>query len=234
MNKFKKSTIAIAFAAISAFSFSAIAQNNATDNSTTVKTEKSVCTPGSSKCDGKKDKCDGKKDKCDRKKSDNTKNADCRKASKKDKSTASKARKNPFEGLNLTAEQQSKIDALNAERKQAAENAKKERSEAKANRTADKKEKQNLTAEQKQAMKAKKAEEMKQRAERRNAERRDYLNSVKSILTPEQYQTYLENSYLSHHAGRKAGMRGKDGKGMKQHARKAGKPNAKNRQRNNG
>lgn len=224
MNKFKKSTIAIAFAAISAFSFSAIAQNNATDNSTAVKTEKSVCTPGSDKCDGKTDKCDSKKSgKCDGKNG----KRDCQKACKKDKSTASKERKNPFEGLNLTAEQQSKIDALNAERKQAAENARKERSEAKANRTADKKEKQNLTAEQRQAMKAQKATEMKQRAERRNAERRDYLNSIKSILTPEQYQTYLENNYLSHHAGRKAGMRGKDGKGMKQHARGANKPNAK-------
>ncbi len=75
----------------------------------------------------------------------------------------------PFDGLNLTAEQQAKLkeitpcgnrDSKKAD-KEAREQARKERREAAQN------------------------------------SRREYLNKVKSILTPEQYTQFLENSYLN-------------------------------------
>lgn len=72
----------------------------------------------------------------------------------------------PFAGLNLTADQQTKLQALNADRqkkaKDARANAQKQRSEAKD--------------------------------ARKNA-RKEYLAQVKSILTPEQYVQFLENNY---------------------------------------
>lgn len=127
------------------------------------------------KCDkGKKGECDGKKE--------------CKGA-------------NPFEGITLTADQQTKIDALKAE-------CKANREKCKAEKRAEKAEKK---AEKKAAMEQ-------ARAERKQA-KRDYLNKVKGILTPDQYVVFLENIVVSdapqggpRPGGRPAGkgMKGKD------------------------
>ena len=87
--------------------------------------------------------------------------------------------KNPFEGLNLTADQQKKLDALAAERKAARENEKKASRETR--------EKAKATA----------------KANRR-AERKAELDKIKAILSPEQYVTYLENLVLDGRGGKHA------------------------------
>lgn len=74
----------------------------------------------------------------------------------------------PFDGLNLSADQQTKLKALADQRKA-------DREKAKADR---KQERKDLRAE----MKGRRAE---------------YLAQVKAILTPEQYVQFLENEYLS-------------------------------------
>lgn len=79
---------------------------------------------------------------------------------------------NPFEGLNLTAEQQTKIDALKAECKAGREKAQAD----------------------------KKADRQKQRTDRadaRKAQRSEMLAKVKAILTPEQYVQFLENNFVN-------------------------------------
>lgn len=95
-------------------------------------------------------------------------------APKKERATKDKTGKrgadapNPFEGLNLSAEQQSKLDALKAE--------------CNANREAQAKQRQ-------EAKQAKKEGACKARTEQ--------LAKIKEILTPEQYVKFLENSYLN-------------------------------------
>lgn len=100
---------------------------------------------------------------------------------------------NAFEGITLTSDQQTKLDALKAD--------------CKANR---------------EKCKAyKKAAKEQARADRKQA-KRDYLNKVKGILTPDQYVVFLENIVVSdgprdgmrpggHHAGKQP----KGGKDMK-------------------
>lgn len=105
---------------------------------------------------------------------------------------------NPFEGLNLSADQQAKLDALQAEQKAARD----------AKRTADKTKKQEARNAQKEAKKA---------------ERKAQLDKIKAILTPEQYVTFLENQYLTGHGASKAAKPGKQGKQGKQRAGKQGK-----------
>lgn len=79
-----------------------------------------------------------------------------------------KAAYNPFAGLNLTEQQQAKLDALKQEKQAAKEAAKKDK------------------ADRKQADRAKAQQS-----------RADDLAKIKAILTPEQYVTFLENNYLS-------------------------------------
>lgn len=79
---------------------------------------------------------------------------------------------NPFEGLNLTADQQAKLEAL------------KQNCPAKAERQ--KADKQSKNDEQKANMKAQRAQG-----------KRDFLAQVKGILTPEQYVQFLENSFVN-------------------------------------
>lgn len=97
---------------------------------------------------------------------------------------------NAFEGINLTADQQSKLDALKAD-------CKAKREQYKADR---------------------KAAKDQARTDRKQA-KRDYLNRVKGILTPDQYVVFLENIVVSdapkggprpngYHNGK--GMKGKD------------------------
>lgn len=84
-----------------------------------------------------------------------------------------------FEGITLTPDQQTKLQELNASRAKAAK-------------------------ERKEAAKA----ERKAKGDNKKAARKDYLNSVKSVLTPEQYVIFLENAYVN--APAKMGTR--DGK----------------------
>lgn len=79
---------------------------------------------------------------------------------------------NPFEGLNLTADQQTKLEALKKECKEA-RMAKAETRQKQAQ------ERKNVNREE-----AKKA-------------RTEELAKIKAILTPEQYVKFLENSYLT-------------------------------------
>ncbi|MCM1356858.1 MAG: hypothetical protein NC212_10690 [Staphylococcus sp.] len=85
---------------------------------------------------------------------------------------------NPFAGLNLTEQQQSQLKALNCP------NVKGKQC------------KQQSSKDERQAQKQQKAQQ-KQQA------RKDYLAQVKSILTPEQYVQFLENSYLERGARQK-------------------------------
>lgn len=117
-----------------------------------------IFAAGSSVCFAANDKKDEKKQatectqqkKCDK---------ECRKAM------------NPFEGLNLTADQQAKIEALKANCPMKADKQK-----------ADKQDK-----------KDRKAEMMQKRIQGK----RDFLAQLKGILTPEQYVTFLENSFVN-------------------------------------
>lgn len=112
-----------------------------------------------------------------------------------------------FEGLNLTADQKTKLEALQ-------NNFAKERQAAKLAKEAAKKNKdskKNLTDEQKRQMKEEK------NAKRLEA-RKQYLAGIKSILTPEQYNQFLENNYLS-----KGGSKDSKGHGMKMQGKHGGK-----------
>lgn len=85
---------------------------------------------------------------------------------------------NPFEGLNLTADQQTKLEALKKECKEA-RMAKAETRQKQAQ------ERKNVNREE-----AKKA-------------RTEELAKIKAILTPEQYVKFLENNYLTGRHGKK-------------------------------
>ncbi|MDE6485798.1 MAG: hypothetical protein K2L14_10455 [Duncaniella sp.] len=101
-----------------------------------------------------------------------------------------------FEGITLTPDQQTKLQELKASRAKAAK-------------------------EKKEAAKA----ERKAKGEANKSDRKDYLNSIKGVLTPEQYVIFLENAYVN--APAKIGNR--DGKAraikgaMKAHDGKKGK-----------
>lgn len=86
-----------------------------------------------------------------------------------------KPKKSPFDGINLTADQKTRLEALKTqqitERKQAAE-------------------------QKKATAKAARQQKMAERAKRDSLKREEklsYLHKVKDILTPEQYVIYLEN-----------------------------------------
>lgn len=81
---------------------------------------------------------------------------------------------NPFAGIELTAEQQAAMKALNEKYQKAAKENQKAKSEAK-----------------------------KQEGKDRRESKKAYLNDLKQILTPEQYTTYLENQVLNAPNGRK-------------------------------
>lgn len=102
--------------------------------------------------------------------------------SKEDKNSKKevKPRFNPFEGLNLTSEQQEKLKVL----RQGLGNAmpKKEK--------LSKEQKKSITAEQKKQMKA-------ERKAKKLEVKKNYLTGVKEILTPDQYVMYLENIYIN-------------------------------------
>lgn len=110
-----------------------------------------------------------------------------------------------FESLNLTDAQKTKLEQLNEARR--AEMQKK--AEAKKAAKDDRK-KEQLTAEQKQQRKA-------EMQTKRKEAKQNYLNSLKSILTPEQYTKFLENNFMMAGNNHKKDMKkgGKHGKGSK-------------------
>lgn len=118
-----------------------------------------------------------------------------------------------FEGINLTDAQKSQIEALRAEQRAQKEAAMKARGE-------NGQKKENLTDEQRQQMKAEKQAKRQQAMEAFN-------NKVKSILTPEQYAKYLDNTKeMAAHKDskdkKKDGRHSKDGK-FKKDRRDSGK-----------
>ncbi len=113
---------------------------------------------------------------------------------------------NPFEGLNLTEAQKTKLAEL---RKNRAEQAKANKEQAKAD-------KDKAKSENRQA--------------RQNG-KRDFLKEVKAILTPEQYVQFLENEFVNQ--GPRHNFNKKDQKGPrdgKQH--KGQRPDRAPRQQN--
>lgn len=129
---------------------------------------------------------------------------ECKKDGKKDKEGRADRMMKAFENLNLTDAQKTKLQSLMAEQKAKKESFREKKSERKEN-------KENLTAEQPQQ---KRAEMMASRKQ----SKQDFLNGVKSILTPEQYTMFLENSFNAgdrHGKGMKQGHKGH--KDMKAH-----------------
>lgn len=109
-----------------------------------------------------------------------------------------------FEGITLTADQQSKLAALR-------DNFQKERQQ-KAEAIKDKKadgNKQDLTKEQRMQMK-------KEHQAAANERRQKYLADVKEILTPDQYVKFLENNFVfsskQGHGPKKDMVKGHSGK----------------------
>lgn len=109
---------------------------------------------------------------------------------KKAEKKGERAKKNPYEGLNLTDAQKTKLQQLDdkqkAQRRQKME-------EMKANKEANK-----------AAQKADRTAML----EARKAEKKSYLEEVKAIIGPDQYVVFLENFYIN------GGNQG--GKSMKQ------------------
>ncbi len=133
---------------------------------------------------------------------------ECKKGNKKEAREA----KNPYEGLNLTDAQKSKLAELDskrmADRKAKMEARKSQKDAAKA-------EKKNMTDAEKQAAKQAKMEA-------RKADKIEYLQEVKEIIGPDQYVVFLENFYVN--GGQQGG-----GKAIKQGNRDGKKGMAHNK-----
>lgn len=139
-------TIAVAVATL--FSFSSFAQT------TDACKKEGKCV--------KTEKCEGKRD-CKK---------ECKKDGRRDcKKGDMKKCFNPFQGIELTADQQTKLKAIPTPR-QVLKASKKEKSATNVNPM-----------------------------EFVKNVRKDYLRQIKQVLTPEQYVQFLENSYLNQHSG---------------------------------
>ncbi|MDE6379810.1 MAG: hypothetical protein K2L11_04995 [Muribaculaceae bacterium] len=143
---------------------------------------------------------------CDKAQVENSK---CCKGAKKE----GRAKLNPYEGLNLTEAQKSKLSELDSKR-MAAHKAKMEARKAEAT--------------DQKADKSKTHADMKARMEARKADKMEYLKEVKAIIGPDQYVVFLENMYVNGgqqgsckaikqgHKGGKQGMaHNKEGKGQR-------------------
>lgn len=128
----KKTVLALSLSILSVLGFSAMAQNQKS-NEKCNKANKELCTKG------------------------------------KECKMGDKAKYNPFEGLNLTQDQEQKLAALKAQKPERPEGQRPEK-------------KEQMTQEQRQT-------QMQARQDRS----REYLAKVKAILTPEQYVSFLEN-----------------------------------------
>lgn len=109
-------------------------------------------------------------------------------------------RPNPYAGIELTPEQKTSIDAIETARRQPTDSA------ARA-----------------QAREARQ-QQRQERAQARQDKRRDYLNQVKGVLTPDQYVIFLENIVMqqpaqgNHDRGHARMERGRRGDSHRQHA----------------
>ncbi len=123
---------------------------------------------------------------------------ECTKSNKGMKKEAREA-KNPYEGLNLTDAQKSKLAELDSKRL-AERKAKMEARKAEAN--GQKADKSKNDADRKAMMEARKADKI------------EYLQEVKEIIGPDQYVVFLENFYVNGGAqkGAKAIRQGKSAK----------------------
>lgn len=139
---------------------SAYAQTDGSTGATSQKGQQECCQTENGKKAEKKGKKGGKKD------------------GKLNK--GNKPKFNPFEGVQLTQDQQQRLQVLRQGLGPV---------ELTTEQQAKIKENPNLTPEQKQQLKAeKKAKKMEAK--------KNYLNGVKEILTPDQYVIFLENCYL--------------------------------------
>ncbi len=150
---------------------------------------------------------------------------------KKMEKKGERAKKNPYEGLNLTDAQKAKLQQLDekqaAQRKQQMEEMKAERKQ------------------QKEAQKADKQRNEQARKEARKAAKKEYLEEVKAIIGPDQYVVFLENFYINggYQGGKqmkqaprdgKNFAKGKDMKGKKGEGRKDGKKGDRQKSGNKG
>ncbi|MDE6553832.1 MAG: hypothetical protein K2K98_12875 [Muribaculaceae bacterium] len=108
--------------------------------------------------------------------------------------------KNPYEGLNITDAQKSKLAELDSKR------------------MADRKAKMEARKSDNKGQKADKSRneaDRKARMEARKADKMEYLKEVKAIIGPDQYVVFLENFYVNgggNHGDKKAFQQGKGGK----------------------
>lgn len=139
---------------------------------------------------------DGNQKQCNKEKTEKC----CKKGEKGDRSKGDRKMFNPFEGIQLNADQQAKIDALQQKciaQRQEMKKGDKQNRDNKDN---------GLTREQ--------------RMQQRQQAKREHLNEVKAILTPDQYVVFLENIAVNtpqgHGKAVKMDKRGhKDNKGDK-------------------
>lgn len=107
-----------------------------------------------------------------------------------------------FEGINLTADQKTKLNALAEENRKNMQKGGKEFPEGqqcpkgKDMKKGDSNKKQ-LTDAEKQQKKAEMQQKKQERMAQMKADRRKMLDGIKSILTPQQYNTFLENNWLA-------------------------------------
>lgn len=135
------------------------------------------------------------------------KNGECKKGEKR--TAKSFVESKAFEGINLTDAQKSKLEELSK--------ANRAQRDEKSVQKPDKEDKKNLSKEDLQKMQS---DIKAKRAENKNK----FLNDVKSVLTPEQYTKFLENSYKMAGNQKGKGIR-QGGKHMKgqMHAQKGKK-----------
>ncbi|MBD5171638.1 MAG: hypothetical protein HDT02_00210 [Bacteroidales bacterium] len=150
-------------------------------------------------------------------------------AAKKEMKKDIRQKQNPYEGLNLTDAQKTKLEQLDAKRFEA-------------------KQKQMQAAkDEKKARKEERMAKNKARCEARKTAKKDYLEEVKAIIGPDQYVVFLENYYVNssdrkpskefrqgHGKGHGGMAKNKDSKGKKgdkqgKRGEKPSKDNAKNR-----
>ncbi|MDE5807005.1 MAG: hypothetical protein K2H76_02735, partial [Muribaculaceae bacterium] len=112
------------------------------------------------------------------------------------------ARKNPYEGLQLTDTQKQQLQQLDANRKAARE-------------------------QQKMARKENKMRNDSLKMAERRADKKSYLEEVKAIIGPDQYVVFLENFYINGNGGQHKAM-----KAMKQGHRDGKKDMAHKNHRN--
>lgn len=177
----KKTFFGIFALALSMVGFAATAQTS----SSTDKSGQEVCNH----------KC-GCKD-CKDSKSCTDKNCDCKKAHRK-------GQHNPFADLNLTPEQQKKIDAINDQ--YLPKRDRKDGDKAKADNNGQRRDREAMREEAK-------------------AQRDEYLSKIKEVLTPEQYNKFIENMPKGGPRHGKHGPReGKGFKGMRNSDNKGNTP----------